>query len=162
MLRGGSPELFTELKFKANHSHNVENFAYLQGSSEATHLTNISDESEFEITRSCLTSVGIDHQMQLDIFNLLVAILFLGNVAFDEDSEGYVCGVHGPGQDSFRTASNLLGLDEGNLLSVISKRNMHVNGSIIVKPQSLAQVIFLIIVIVIDNDNYNNFVCVQF
>lgn len=83
--------------------------------------------------------------MQIDIFTLLVAILYLGNVAFDEDTEGYVCGVHGVGQDNFKTASHLLGIDEVNLLSVISKRNMHVNGSVIVKPQTLLQVFHLLI-----------------
>lgn len=80
--------------------------------------------------------------MQLDIFTLLVAILYLGNVAFDEDNEGHVSGVHGVGEDSFHMASTLLGINEENLLAVISKRNMHVNGSVIVKPQTLQQVIY--------------------
>lgn len=126
----------------AKQSHNVENFLYLQGSSESTHIPNVSDESEFEITRNCLISVGIDYRTQLDIFTLLIAILHLGNIQFDEDHEGFVCGVHQSFQESFRSASELLGIDETNFLSVISKRNMHVNGSVIVKPQTVAQVTY--------------------
>jgi myosin V len=133
----------TELKFSSTQSHNVENFGYLRGSAESTHISNVSDETEFEITRNCLLSVGIDHRTQVDLFTLVIAILHLGNVHFDEDSEGFVCGVHGIGQESFRAASGLLGLDETNLLSVLSKQNMHVSGSVIVKPQTLHQVPFL-------------------
>jgi myosin V len=129
-----------ELKFPSTQSHNVENFGYLRGSSDSTHISNVSDETEFEITRNCLLSVGIDHRIQVNLFTLLIAILHLGNVHFDEDAEGFVCGVHGIGQESFRTASSLLGLDEINLLTVLSKHNMHVSGSVIVKPQTVHQV----------------------
>ena len=133
------------MKFQSTQSHNVENFAYLRGSSESTHISNVSDETEFEITRNCLFSVGMDHRTQVDLFTLVVAILHLGNVQFDEDSEGFVCGVDGIGQESFRTASNLLGLNETNLITVLSKQNMHVSGSVIVKPQTLHQVLLCLI-----------------
>jgi myosin heavy subunit len=145
LLRGASPDLLSDLHLRhSNLSHKVEDFGYLYGSSsstaDSTHIAKVSDEAEFDITRNCLLSIGIDHDTQRDLFTLLMAILHLGNVSFDEDSEGFVCGVHGIGQESFRAASSLLGIDDANLLSVISKRNMHVNGSVIVKPQTLPQV----------------------
>jgi myosin heavy subunit len=145
LLRGASTEYLSDLHLcHSTLNHKVDNFGYLKGSSDSTHITNVSDEAEFEITRSCLLSIGIDHDTQGNLFTLLLAILHLGNVHFDEDSEGFVCGVHGVGQESFRAASSLLGIDDTSLFAVISKRNMHVNGSVIVKPQTVLQVSLLL------------------
>jgi myosin heavy subunit len=121
----------------------VENFRYLSSSSSAsrkTYLANVADDAEFEITRFCLASVGIDSDQQLEIFRLLVAIIHLGNITFIGDDENAVCGISAEHKNCFKTASRLLGVGGDGLLTVLSKRKKQMNGSVIVKTQTLLEV----------------------
>ena len=138
LLRGATPEVQAALHVNPA-DLSVENFKYLLNSTEASFIDHVSDETEFGITQSCMSSVGLVSDVQDDIFKLLLAVLHLGNVNFEEDEEGTVCGVSTEDMSSFVKASSLMGINEADLLNVISKRNMHVNGSIIVKNQTLDQ-----------------------
>ena len=87
-----------------------------------------------------VTTVGIDDDMQKELFQLLFGLLHIGNVSFEEDFEGNVGGVDDSSMDCFKSCCDLLGIDEEEMLAALSKRNMHVGGSVIVKSQTMEQV----------------------
>lgn len=107
-------------------------------------LPNISDANEFKITTECLKNVGIDEITQHQLFRLLAGILHLGNVSYEtgaeDGEENVVTGVTESSKPHHNTAASLLEVEEEELLTAISKRNMHVNGSVIVKTQKIEQV----------------------
>ena len=105
---------------------------------------------EYLMTKQCMTSIGIDDSLQLQIYQLLSGILNLGNIIFLEDTaEGMVTGVDPSSEVYLQNASEVLGVTTDALLTCIIKQNMHVNGATIVKPQKLEQVCILIIYIYI-------------
>lgn len=136
----------------------------LQGSSqelrEKLYLTNVSsdaytylscydgsksreDRIEFASTRECLHTVGIDNEVQEQIFSLLAGILLLGNVQFVEDMDGSVSDIAEKAREVYDRVCTLLGLNADTLFTVIAKRNIHVQNSTIIKSQNILQVDFL-------------------
>jgi myosin-5 len=119
----------------------VDDYNYLHSLSD-TNITNVSDSSEFIETCRCLDSINIDNNLQYQIFQLLAGILNIGNINFFEDNENHiVAGVDEPSHIYLNRCSRLLGVTEEELLKSITKRNMHVSGVTIVKPQTMEQVI---------------------
>lgn len=94
-----------------------------------------------------MTHIGIDSAVQNDIYRLLAGILNIGNMEFTESDteEDCVSGVSPASEKFLLTASELLGVGSEDLLSSITKKNMYVSGSTIVKMQSHAQVQHLIV-----------------
>jgi myosin-5 len=100
----------------------------------------IPDANEFNITCDCMSSVGIDIETQKMLYSILLGILHLGNLNFDENlSESCVGAIQRDCEEQYDIACQLLGIDKVALLTVITTRNMHVSGSTIVKSQTLAQ-----------------------
>ena len=134
LLRGASSELKAELEI----GDSVEEYAYLS-SSQAT-IPNVSDADEFTLTCACMRSVGIDDSNQKDVFSLLSGVLHLGNVRFDDLGTDEVGGVAVGSEGAFASASRTLGVLPSELLTALTKQNMHVGGSTIVKLMTYAQV----------------------
>lgn len=119
-------------------------YSYLS-QSHVTDLPNVCDTDEFKTTTACLSSVGIDEPTQHHLFRLLAGILHLGNVSYQADGEeageeNVVSGVAASSLPHHAAAAELFEVDSDAFLAAISKRNMHVNGSVIVKTQKLEQV----------------------
>lgn len=135
LLRGADSALRSSLGLGS-----VESFDYL--SSHDSLIPRISDNDEFHVTCRCMESVGIDLDYRSQIFSLLAGILHLGNIGFiKDDSEGQVQGIDEESFSSLIQAARLLGVDQNELIASMTKQNMHVNGSVIIKSQSYSQVL---------------------
>lgn len=75
-------------------------------------ITDINDAQQFQITRNCMSSVGIDDIQQFQIFSLIAGILNLGNVEFEIDNaEGQVGPITDTTMPFFMSAAKVLGLE---------------------------------------------------
>lgn len=136
LLRGASPELRTSIEL----SESVGDYIYLSDG-EST-IPSVSDADEFNITCDCMESIGIDEAMRLEIFTAISGVLQLGNIAFKSDAADYEVGeIEDDRVAFFEAAARLLGLQPEELLTAITKQNMHVGGITIVKPQSHLQAV---------------------
>lgn len=134
LLRGANDAIRQSLKI----SNRPSDYSYL--SHLESIVSGIDDAEEFSITTSCMESVGLNNQAQLQVFSLLAGMLFLGNVVFKpDDNEGQVGGVTTESQQAFDIAASLLGVEGQDLLFSLTKQNMHVGGHTIVKMQTQAQ-----------------------
>ena len=107
-------------------------------------IKSVSDsyKSDFSHICNCMSNVGIKEAQQLEIFRLLSGILYLGNVTFIEDAyTNTVQSVSTDGKPFLQTACNLLGLDENAVVDILTKQLMVVNGTGIVKDQTMIQVL---------------------
>ena len=66
----------------------ANNFYYLN-QSQCYDVDDVDDKAEFQATQKAMDTVGIDQQEQYYIFQLVAAILHLGNVYFVENDRGY-------------------------------------------------------------------------
>jgi myosin heavy subunit len=99
------------------------------------------DNKEFQETMECLRNIGLDTNQIDQIFDLLAAVLHLGNVEFDEnDGDGQVKGVKIECTEALSNASSLLGVTSEDFLNSMIKQNMFVQGATIIKNQSNQQV----------------------
>lgn len=129
----------SDMKKKLNLSNNIYDYTYLQSS--VSDVPSINDMDEYKITLNCMKSVDISSEIQNEIFGLLASILHLGNVEFEQDDEeGQVGNIKSHSMESFDSAASILGIKNDELLFAMTKQNMHVGGSTIVKIQSQAQV----------------------
>lgn len=136
LIKGASVDLLKDLDLISS----VDDYKYLSGGAAVSVIENVSDRDEFGRTGECMTSIGIDSVDQRSIFSLLSGILHLGNVMFeDDDADGQVGSVAEDSVEHLQTASKWLGVDSTELITCMTKQNMHVNGATIVKMQSLAQ-----------------------
>lgn len=136
LLKGASNELLAELDL----SPSVEDYKYLCSTADSATIVNVSDSDEYQRTCECMTSIGIDAVEQRNVFSLLSGLLHLGNVMFDDDdADGQVGGVASDSEKSLSIASRWLGMDQAELITCMTKQNMHVMGGTIVKRQSLSQ-----------------------
>lgn len=125
-------------------SGDPEDYLYLS-QSEVTELPNVSDADEFKTTTACLQSVGIDEATQHHLFRLLAGVLHLGNVSYktggEDGEENVVTGVTESSNSHHLAAASLFEIESADFLTAISKRNMHVSDSVIVKTQKLEEVL---------------------
>jgi myosin heavy subunit len=140
MLKGADEDLLRTLKL----TRNLEDYYYTGSSIEASNIPNISDESEFQVVVECLKGICDDNVLLNNIFRLLAGILHLGNVEFHEKDENEVGNVTEESQQFLNDASALFGLEVEDMITALSKQNMYVGNTVIVKVQSLAQVSFLV------------------
>ena len=109
-------------------------------SASSSIIPSVSDSREFHLTRDCMTSVGIDVAQQKDIFDLLAGIVHMGNLVFvDKDDEAVINELTPEAKTHLHHAATLFGLSHEALLSVLTKQNIHVGGSTIVKFVTTAQ-----------------------
>ena len=88
-----------------------------------------------------MSSVGIMNDQQLEIFRLLSGVLYLGNVSFTEDADSNTVKTISPeGRPFLETACSMLGLEENAVVDILTKQLMVVNGTGIIKDQTMIQV----------------------
>ena len=115
-----------------------EHFQYL--SYRHTTLVHMNDHHEFLKLLKCLESIQIDTDIQIQLFSLLMGILYLGNVKFEEnDDNNQVPGILDSSILDFSVTSKFLGVPENDLLFALTKQNMYVGGNVIVKVASQHQ-----------------------
>jgi myosin heavy subunit len=136
LLRGANADLKTSMEL----SECASDYQYLSDAESV--IPSISDADEFQITCDCMESIGIDKSTRKEIFTAISGILHLGNLGFDSDPADHEVGkVSAAKEKSLQSAARLLGLQPEELLTAITKQNMHVGGAIIVKPQTHLQAI---------------------
>jgi myosin heavy subunit len=135
LLRGASPEL----KASIGLSDSVSDYQYL---SNGESFASMSDEDEFKTTCECMESIGIEKDTREQIFTAISGILHLGNISFQSEQADYEVGnISETSESAFQAAARLLGVLPDELLTAITKQNMHVGGAVIVKLQSHAQAV---------------------
>jgi myosin-7 len=119
----------------------INDYSYF--SSSASVQANQMDGKDFNLTLECMKSVGINEDDQNLIFSLMSGILQLGNIEFDYplEEDGEEIQLSSSSQESLEIASRLLGMEAIELLNSMTKQNMHVGGTIIVKNHIYSQVI---------------------
>lgn len=146
LLRGAPASLLAALHLDDDDDHGGHSnmgFEYLSnGGMDSS--SNIDDANDFAVTGSCMSCVGIDEGLQQHVFELLAGILHLGDVEFLTGSGGgaveQVSGVSEESRPQLQRAAALFGLDPQELLLNMVHQNMYVNGSVIVKEQTISQV----------------------
>ena len=97
----------------------AENYSFLNGE---TVIDDVDDNEQFDETLECMYSLGFDATAQRMIFQILAAILHIGNLEFFEDA------AKGEGTHvSFKSAAKiaeLLGVDPDDLCTVIRFRSL--------------------------------------
>ncbi|KAL1975312.1 hypothetical protein VTN31DRAFT_3704 [Thermomyces dupontii] len=102
----------------------VEEFDYLNQGQTPT-IDGVDDKAEFEATRKSLSTIGLDSQIQEDIFRVLAALLHLGNVkitATRSDSS------LSPTEPSLVRVCDMLGIDANSFAKWIVKKQLITRG----------------------------------
>jgi myosin heavy subunit len=101
----------------------AESYFYLQYANKKLD----GDEEKFtlSILKDSMKKIGIDSQMQTDIFQLLSAILSLGNVIFEDHGEDAAATITNP--DLLARCCMLLHLDPGSLEASLVTHKLHQN-----------------------------------
>ena len=106
-------------------------FEYL-AKSGVVDVDGVDDKRECDVLRDALHTVGIDAVAQREIFRVVAAVLWLGNVEFvnrELDGEDDACGVApGEGTKAASTAARLLGVRADALCDALCTRVMKLPG----------------------------------
>ena len=134
LCRGATPEERTECLLPAN----LEDFAYLS-SSGCTYISGVDDAAEFAKVKHAMATVGILPEQQRNIWRVLSAVLWLGNVHFVAVSESSdaVRVADGASAKALDAAAQLLGLPVPDLQVALTTRKMLVGGEKITKELSM-------------------------
>ncbi|RQM10933.1 hypothetical protein B5M09_002481 [Aphanomyces astaci] len=93
---------------------------------------------EFNITTHCMSTIGISHDMQMHVFEMLAAILHLGNADFDVVAEHCVPS-SAASTACLELVASLLQVPNDALQSALCTRQLFVGGKVIVQAQNAAQ-----------------------
>ncbi|RHZ24368.1 hypothetical protein DYB37_002234 [Aphanomyces astaci] len=96
------------------------------------------DKDEFNITTHCMSTIGISHDMQMHVFEMLAAILHLGNADFDVVAEHCVPS-SAASTACLELVASLLQVPNDALQSALCTRQLFVGGKVIVQAQNAAQ-----------------------
>ena len=103
-------------------------FSYLNQSG-CSSIEGVDDATDFATLKSAMTAVGINHQQQTEVFEVLAGILWLGNIQFTAPTDDSVS-VH-PGA-ALSNAAALLQISEVALMNALTSRNIVARGETIV------------------------------
>ncbi|ANB12827.1 myosin 2 [Sugiyamaella lignohabitans] len=98
----------------------VEEFDYLNQGGEPA-IQNVDDAAEFSLTREALTTIGVDSTVQHDIFKILAALLYIGNIKVTATRTNAVLNSDEP---ALTQVCELLGLDAVNFAKWITKKQI--------------------------------------
>lgn len=126
LLSGANDALSSELKLEG-----VDKFAYLNQSGCVSD-PNVDDELLFDEVSSALSTVGIDSNLQKQVWTVLAGLLHLGNILLKdrETGEGDVGEVTKDAERSLAICASLLGVDSEGLSKVIREREIATRGEI--------------------------------
>lgn len=134
LCAGASDELKTALRIGPASSFNYLN----QGGEANLAIQGVDDAEEFAATQKALGTVGMDAAAQAHIFQLLAALLHLGNIAVSATRNDANIA---PEDESLVFAAQLLGIDAAELRKWTLKRQMQMRGEKIVSNLSQAQAV---------------------
>jgi hypothetical protein len=124
-LQKQDPELAT--KFQLNDC-NFENFRILTDSNDKCYWTDRGDEENLCALKDALDNVNFSKEEQNEIFQLLAAILHLGNVDVHADPEDMLKNTLSCSSISMTDLAGLLGLNESILLLKLTQRLVRIRG----------------------------------
>ncbi|GFS27455.1 unconventional myosin-VI-like [Elysia marginata] len=123
-LKRGNTQYFCGKKTQKNLSDARKSQQYLKlGSLNDPVLDDVND---FGVCDAAMKHLGFGDQERLGIYSLVAAILHLGNVAFDDNSDDAKggCSVSKSAEESLTMASSLLGVDKEELRDSLISRVM--------------------------------------
>ena len=103
-------------------------FSYLNQSG-CSSIEGVDDATDFATLKSAMTAVGINHQQQTEVFEVLAGILWLGNIQFTAPTDDSVSVEPGP---ALSNAAALLQISEVALMNALTSRNIVARGETIV------------------------------
>ena len=110
-------------------------FSYLSSSSVVA-VAGVDDAKAYLETKRALAEVGASEDEISEIFKAVAAVLWLGNVHFDEDATradgAAAAAVTAAGAPALATAAKLLGVDANLLERALTTRKIHAGGESIV------------------------------
>lgn len=119
MLRGATPEERTAWKLPQK----LETFRYLSGTGAVTTIEGVDDAADFRDVRAAMTAVKIPPDLQHDLFRVVSAVLWLGNVTFVAQSDD---AVRVETDEAFATCCELLAVPAAALEFALTHRLMTV------------------------------------
>ncbi|XP_061375265.1 myosin-1-like [Gastrolobium bilobum] len=133
LCAGAPPSLREKLNLQS-----VEDYKYLR-QSNCYSINGVDDAEEFRIVREALDVVHISKADQENVFAMLAAVLWLGNISFTVvDNENHIQAVEDAGLFS---VAKLIGCDIEDLKLTLSTRRMKVGNDNIVQKLTLSQAI---------------------
>ena len=98
----------------------MQDFSYLNQSG-CSSIEGVDDATDFATLKSAMTAVGINHQQQTEVFEVLAGILWLGNIQFSAPTDDSVCVEPGV---AVANAAALLQISETALTTALTSRNI--------------------------------------
>lgn len=115
----------------------IEDYHYVNQSDVQT-IPDVDDVAEFELTIQCMKNVHFNDQEIVQILDVVVAILNMGNVEFGMINDTRP----GPAQDSqdnITTAARLLGVDLVQLINSMTMKKQTVGKEVMESPLTIDQ-----------------------
>lgn len=97
------------------------------------------DAAEFRTTKHCMSTIGINEERQERVFDLLAAVLHLGNLKFSAENETCVPADE-VSHEGLKHVATLLKVSEDALHRALLTRQLYVGGKVIVQQQNVDQV----------------------
>ncbi|KAG6596139.1 myosin-like protein [Phytophthora cinnamomi] len=133
LLAGADNALRERLQLKTPHD-----YEYLR-KSECFSIHSCDDAKEFATTRRCMETIGITEDRQEMVFELLAAVLQLGNLQFAMENDTCVT-VGDASANGLKLVASLLKVSEDALSKALLTRQLYVGGKVIVQQQNSEQV----------------------
>ncbi|KAE8889740.1 Myosin-I heavy chain [Phytophthora fragariae] len=133
LLAGADNALRERLQLKTPHD-----YEYLR-KSECFSIHSCNDAKEFATTRRCMETIGITEDRQEMVFELLAAVLQLGNLHFAMENDTCVA-VGDDTASGMKLVAALLKVSDNALSKALLTRQLYVGGKVIVQQQNSEQV----------------------
>eukprot|EP00644_Phytophthora_capsici_P015319 jgi/Phyca11/547267/estExt2_Genewise1Plus.C_PHYCAscaffold_240174 len=133
LLAGADNALRERLQLQTPHD-----YEYLR-KSECFSIHSCDDAKEFATTKRCMETIGITEDRQEMVFELLAAVLQLGNLQFAMENDTCVT-VGDDSANGMKLVASLLKVSEDALSKALLTRQLYVGGKVIVQQQNSEQV----------------------